>query len=48
MNNIKLIEPKVSETIERIKKKLVVAFEIVNLGSISFYLGLKVKQNREK
>lgn len=34
--------------IEKIKRELTVAFEMVDMGSIGFYLNLKVEQNREK
>lgn len=34
--------------IERVKKELAAAFEMVDMGPISFYLGLKVDRDREK
>lgn len=33
------------ETIELLNKKLTIAFEMVDIGSISFYFGLKVKRD---
>lgn len=42
------MRPKRSGAIERVKKELATAFEIIDLGSISFHLDLKVKRNREK
>lgn len=47
VDNIKIMGPERSKTIEKVKKKLATAFEIVDMGPISFYLGLKVEQNRE-
>lgn len=40
--------PKGSGFIERVKAELVAAFQMVDMGPISFYLGLKVDQDREK
>lgn len=37
-----------SRFIKCIKTKLIVAFLIVDIGSISFYFGLKVERNKEK
>lgn len=37
-----------SETIEKIRRKLATTFEIVDIGPISLYLGLKVKRNQKK
>lgn len=34
--------------IERVKAELVAAFQMVDMGPISFYLGLKVDRDREK
>lgn len=34
--------------IAKIEIELIVAFEIVNMGPISFYLGLKIDRNCEK
>lgn len=39
--------PKESGMIERVKSKLTSAFSMVNMGPISFYLGLKVQRDRE-
>lgn len=40
--------PKGSGFIERVKAELVAAFQMVDMGPISFYLGLKVDRDREK
>lgn len=45
IDNIKIMGPKRSGAIKKIKKKLVLAFKMINMGPISFYLGLKVEQN---
>lgn len=37
-----------SRVISRVKKKLTTTFEMVDMGLISFYIGLKVSKNREK
>ena len=37
-----------SGTIQRVKSELAATFSIVDMGPISFYLGLKVHCNREK
>ncbi len=34
--------------IERVKTELIFAFSMVEMGLISFYLGLKVEQNRQE
>lgn len=47
VNNIRIMTPKNSEMIEQIKLELTFAFSIINIGSISFYLGLKVQWDRE-
>lgn len=39
---------KKSGYIERFKLKLIIAFEMVDIRPISFYLGLKIKRNRAK
>lgn len=48
INNIKIIASKGSGIIQRIKVELVATFSIVDIGPISFYLGLKIKQNQMK
>ena len=48
VDNIKIMAPKKSEIIKHVKTKLAFAFLMVDIGSISFYLGLKIEQNREK
>lgn len=45
---IKIMGPKRSGIIERVKKELAAAFEMVDMGPISFYLGLKVQRDWEK
>lgn len=39
---------KESQFIKKFKAKLISTFQIVNMGLISFYLGLKVEQNRKQ
>lgn len=48
VNNIKVIALKKSGMIYYIKAKLVATFFIVDISSISFYLGLKIEQNQAK
>lgn len=43
--DIKIIALKKSGIIQHIKVKLVIAFAIIDISSISFYLGLKIEQN---
>lgn len=45
VDNIKVMGVKKLGHVERVKLKLVIAFEIVDIDLISFYLGLKVKRN---
>ena len=47
INDIKIMALKNSRMIEQVKLKLIFAFFIIDIGSISFYLGLKVQQDRE-
>ncbi len=46
--DIKVITPKGSGIIQRVKMELTATFSMVDMGRISFYLGLKVKRNRKK
>lgn len=48
VNNVKVIGVKGSGYIKKVKIKHVVTFEMVDIGPISFYLGLKVKKNQIK
>ncbi len=48
VDDIKIMGPKGSGAIEKVKRELAAAFEMVDMGPISFYLGLKVERNREK
>ncbi len=48
VDDIKVIAPKRSGIIQRVKTQLTAAFSMVDMGPISFYLGLKVEQNRKK
>lgn len=48
VDDIKIMGPKGSGVIERVKVELAAAFEMVDMGPISFYLCLKVERNREK
>ena len=43
----KIIVLKNSKIIERVKLELTFAFSTINIGLISFYLGLKMQQNWE-
>ncbi len=47
VNEIKIMGPKESGIIERVKTELTFAFSIVDMGPISFYLGLKRERNRQ-
>lgn len=48
VNQIKIMAPKQSQMIERVKSKLILTFLIVKMGLVSFYyLGLKVKYDEE-
>ena len=48
VDNIKIIGPKNTGVIVRVKMELTAAFEMVDMGPISFYLGLKVDRDRQK
>lgn len=48
INNIKFITTKKRGIIQYVKAKLTIAFSIVDISSISFYLRLKVNKNKEK
>lgn len=48
VDDIKIMAPKESGAIDRVKQELTSAFSIVDMGPISFYLGLKVQRDREK
>lgn len=48
VNNIKIMVPKKSKIIEKVKAKLTVVFFILEMRLIGFYLGLKIDQNRDK
>lgn len=48
VDNIKIMAPKKSDFIKKIKIKLVSVFHIIDIGSIIFYLSLKVDHNRQK
>ena len=48
VDDIKIMAPKGSGMIERVKAELASAFSMVDMGPISFYLGLKVERDREK
>lgn len=47
IDDIKIIVSKRSEIIKKIKQKLIAAFFMVDMGPISFYLGLRVDQDQE-
>lgn len=48
VDDLNIIAPKGTGQITRVKDKLKAAFSMVNMGPISFYLGLKIKRNREQ
>lgn len=48
VDDIKMMGRKESRIIEKIKREFITAFKIVDMRPISFYLGLKIKQNQEK
>ena len=48
VDDIKIMGVKGSGAIGRVKAELIAAFSMVDLGPISFYLGLKVERDREK
>lgn len=48
VDDIKIVGPKDTGVIARVKMELTAAFEMVDMEPISFYLGLKVDRNREK
>lgn len=48
MDDIKIIVPKESGITQCVKEKLTAVFSIADIGLISFYLGIKVEQNRAK
>lgn len=48
VDDIKIMALKGSGIIERVKAELASAFSMVDMGPISFYLGLKVERDREK
>lgn len=47
VDDIKVIGVKKLGYSKKIKKELAAAFKIVNMGSISFYLDLKIKRDRQ-
>ncbi len=48
VDDIKVMGVKRSGHIEKVKRELSAAFEMVDMGPISFYLGLKVERDRQK
>lgn len=48
VDDIKVMGPKKSGYIEKVKSELGVVFEMVDIGLISFYLELKIKKTRQK
>ncbi len=48
VDDIKVMDVKRSGHIERVKRELAAAFEMVDMGPINFHLGLKVERDREK
>ena len=48
LDDIKIMEAKNFRVICQVKKKLTAAFEMVDMGLISFYFGLKVRRDHKK
>lgn len=48
ISNIKVKEIEKSGIINRIKQELAITFNLIDMGLISFYLGLKVEKNQQK
>lgn len=48
VDDIKIMRAKNFGVISWLKKKLTAAFEILNMGPISFYFGLKIRRDREE
>lgn len=48
VDDIKIMAPKESGFIEKVKAELTSAFQMIDMGPISFYLDLKVDRNREE
>lgn len=48
VNNIKIMGTKGSGHIKRVKAEMAVAFKMVDISPISFYLGLKVERDWQK
>lgn len=48
INDIKVMRVKESGVIQKMMTELAAAFEIVDMGSINFYLSLKSEKNRIK
>lgn len=47
-DDIKIMGIKIFGHIEKVKQKLVATFKMVDIGSISFYLNLKIEKNCQK
>lgn len=47
VDDIKIMGPKSIRVIARVKTELAATSEMVDMGPISFYLGLKIERNRE-
>lgn len=48
VDDIKVIRVKRSGYIKKVKRELALTFEMIDIGPISFYLGLKVERNQAK
>lgn len=48
IDDIKIIRPKSTRIIAKIKTKLTAAFEMVDIRLICFYLGLKINKDCQK
>lgn len=47
VDDIKIMEVKELDHIKKVKQELATAFKMVDIGLISFYLGLKVEKDRQ-
>lgn len=48
VDDIEIKGMKGSDVINKVKAELITAFSLVDIGPISFYLGLNVERDREK
>ena len=48
VDDIKIMGMKGTDVIDRVKAELIAGFSMVDMGPISFYLGLRVDRDREQ